>query len=394
MAENDSLLGKTGDALQGWFRTLMMVLRDRRALLTEAPARRDPPLSPTAFMLGGAAAVYVVQNVVAPKAPDMELPPAISLLHQAVSAMGNITSVAVVVGAVISASVIWALFRIFRLKLSWQAAMRQASYNTGAQCVTLLGFAVPELIMRVTGHPASVVVSLAGMLGWLLGYLLLLGWVFRQYADECRVRKLRALPPFLLAMLPLWALAAVVVDAGPETWVAGVYFMAPAIEPGDLVHVDRWILAGRDPRPGEVVTIRARDAGHPWVPFGGAVQTALHPFSARVIAVPCDAVAAREGDLIVNGEALPREKLRLRPHDAADGVSRFRQRIGERSFVVVFGPLEAPKPCLAETPTELPPDSFLLAWDQRLDGNLFCALFPRTRFTGLIDWNLRSNTQP
>ena len=39
MAESDNLLGKTGAAIKGWFRTLVLMVRDRRALLTHAAVR-------------------------------------------------------------------------------------------------------------------------------------------------------------------------------------------------------------------------------------------------------------------------------------------------------------------------------------------------------------------
>ena len=399
MAETDNLLGKTGAAIKGWFRTLVLMVRDRRALLSHAPVRKPRVLSPVSFLLGGAAVLYAVQNVAALKAPDMELPPAISFLEQAVSALGNITTVVLVAGAVLSSAVIWAMFRLFRLALSWQAAWRHAAYNNGAQCAAILFIAVPQLIWRLTLRPAGMAVQVTGLVGYFICYLFLVVWILRQYADECGVRAWRAAPPLLIALVPLWLLSAVVVDSSPGIWITNVFWMVPGIEPGDTLHVNRWVLAGRDPKPGEVVTLDPLDAGRHWVPSGGAFYTEVRPFTGRVIAVPGDSVAARGADLVVNGEVLARERLRMRTlKDRTDPVGQpiqpFRQRLGEHSFVVSYGPEETPRPCLPEKPVELPADRFLVAFDERLDGNIYCAVFARGQFSGVVDWDLRTKAVP
>ena len=118
-----------------------------------------------------------------------------------------------------------------------------------------------------------------------------------------------------------------------------------------------------------------------------------------MIAVPGDSVAARGADLVVNGEVLARERLRMRTlKDRTDPVGQpiqpFRQRLGEHSFVVSYGPEETPNPCLPEKPVELPPDRFLVAFDERLDGNIYCAIFSRGQFSGVVDWDLRTKAVP
>ncbi|MBV9652964.1 MAG: hypothetical protein JOZ42_00225, partial [Acetobacteraceae bacterium] len=82
MPEGESFLGKSGDAMQAWFRTLVLMFRDRRALLIDAPLSPDRSLSPIAFMFAGAAAFGVVHAMIGLKAPEMELPEAASLLQQ------------------------------------------------------------------------------------------------------------------------------------------------------------------------------------------------------------------------------------------------------------------------------------------------------------------------
>ena len=395
MAENESLLGKSGGAIQAWFRTLILMFRDRRALLMDAPVRSDPPLSPVAFMVGGAAAFGVVHAIIGLQSPPMELPGAVSLLQQAVSALGkNVESLLCLAAAGIATALTWAAFRLFRLHLTWKAAMRHAFYSAGAQNIMLLLMVLPDLVTRFTSRLAPVGVFQFVTLAWLLSYLLLTNWTFRQYLDECRARVWRALPPFLLSGLPFWTLLVLSFDAGPDLWLDKVLGMAPGVERADVVHVDRWVLAARDPRPGEVVTIYPKNARRPWTPLGGAFRTVLQPLAIRVIAVPGDTVAVQGADLVVNGENLPREALRTRLHEAVKGELHFRQRIGERSYVLTYGPLQAPESCVKATPLELPAGSFFVAFDQRYDGTPFCGMVPRSRLSGLVDWNLRSKAAP
>ncbi|MBV9655574.1 MAG: hypothetical protein JOZ42_13535, partial [Acetobacteraceae bacterium] len=361
----------------------------------DAPLSPDRSLSPIAFMFAGAAAFGVVHAMIGLKAPEMELPEAASLLQQVVSGLGkNIESLLCVAFAGVAAVFAWAAFRLFRLRLTWQAAMRHTAYCSGVQSVVLLVLVLPDVVAQFTLRSAPLVADQVATLVWLLSYLFLNDWTFRQYVDECRTSKLRALPAFLIAGVPFWAILIMAADAGPDLWVSGVIGMKPGIDPADIVHIDRWVLAARDPRPGEVVTVYPKNAGHPWVLAGGALRTVAHHDAFRVIAVPGDMVAADGADLIVNGVKLKREVLPSREHGTEEGEVQFRQQIGERRPVVVYGAHQEPKPCLSPSPVNLPQDGFLLALDDRSDGQLFCGHVTRSSLSGVIDWNVRTRSPP
>jgi hypothetical protein len=165
--------------------------------------------------------------------------------------------------------------------------------------------------------------------------------------------------------------------------------MSPSIEYGDLVRENRWALRGRNPVPGEVLAWVVPGVLKPWPAASRALELV-----GRVVAVPGDAVSMKGADLIVNGAALPQEKMGAGPEAPKVTAPRFLQRIGQREVVTTYGPHQAPKPCLSEQPQVLSSDQFLLATDDRPDGRMYCLLLPRAYVSGLIDLNWRTGAAP
>lgn len=395
MAKNDEPFGKTGEAIQLWFRTFMMLLRRRRALLLSADEDADKPMSPIAFMLSGTVAAYGVMNLASPKAPVLELPDSVSLLKQLIGMLGDLTSLYITAITMVSAGGAWMCFRAFRVPLSWKAAIRQTAYFTGAQAPTSMPLATLPLAFQGKLGPLGYYFGSAAFLIYLLSYLALLYWLLLQYAAEAGVRVRRTLLPFSIALTLALALTVWIADAQPDEWVPGWMssMMAPAVQPSDHLHVDRWAIYGRTLKPGEVVVLLPAKGFGQWFPFGGALQTAMMPIAARVIAVPGDHVAARGSDLLVNGQILARGPMQ-RPPGSADDIMTFQQHIGARDVVVTYNVGQHPKQCVGEAERVLTPDTYLLAYDKRLDAAFYCNIFQRTRIGGLIDWNDRTKAPP
>jgi signal peptidase I len=121
--------------------------------------------------------------------------------------------------------------------------------------------------------------------------------------------------------------------------------MAPTINNGDRIIVNKWAYLREPVRHGDVIVHQG-------------VKNPKRRFVRRVVAVAGETIAVTNGHVRVNGS-----KLERTPTKTEDGQSAYTERNGAASYEILFEPSDEPPPDFAEA--TVPDDAVFVLGDNR-----------------------------
>jgi hypothetical protein len=391
-SDGDEWVGKSAGAVKAWFKTLGAMFANRRMLLSKNESATSPYVSPLTYLLGIVGVSLVINHAIGAAPPPTELPHAAQALLTASSVFYDSNSLYYIALAALAALVYWAFFRVSPMPLRFRVVLRHAAYNLGSILFVSTALSVIGAVWRFTAPPVPPAVITVGAVLYGIAYVWLWIVALGQVTDEAGTRAWKAAIPFVLAFVTFWVLLPRLEQQGPDMWATAGPNMAPSVQAGDTIHIDKWILLAREPRVGDVMVAKPGDHGTASLPVIGVLATG-RTTARRVLALPGDAVAEDGPDFVINAEKVPLTVMSK--HQAHDkDMMPMRAEIDDSRFVVQYGPKKAPLPCLPPGTTILAKGRYLLAFDTRRDGSSFCSIVDRARIIGIVDWDGRSDSKP
>ncbi|MEM6595874.1 MAG: signal peptidase I [Pseudomonadota bacterium] len=334
-------LGRLRAGLGAYLRTFAAVLL-RREGLRDARPQEHGLLGPFAFYAASLALVTTVDRLVFADQRAFELPPGIERLTPIFNLVSELTFALSVIALIGQASLHWICFRMLRFGTTFGMHVKYMLYISSVTLVILQAAFNP--IFSVSGGAAILSETREAVLGWLvLFYILFTTW---WLAKLVKPNQSRTFLPFLtvLAANGLLFASLFFIDLRPTKpyWIPSSS-MSPTLTVGDTFMINTWVFRWREPRRGEVVVFA--HAGH-----SGALAVQESLWVKRVIALPGDRVRMQDGQVVLNGAALP--QTRIEDHEEVFAL-RPRTRGTPRCM---NGPLSLGAPCYKEQAVELLPN--------------------------------------